>query len=150
MKTDPTNKYEQYMKRRRRIFREAFRNPEVLEELKRHFQTDLPCFQGKAGSYDPLDAMRRDAYREVVLFIEAVMGNHYEPEEEITGFFLKRLRRMEAVAEEVPPPLPLPDVPAWLILHRSRLRRMMSSRTLLPHRIRVLRREIRLPRGITC
>lgn len=53
MKTDPTNKYEQYMKRRRRIFREAFRNPEVLEELKRHFQTDLPCFQGKAGSYDP-------------------------------------------------------------------------------------------------
>ena len=62
--------------------REAFRNPEVLAELKRHFQTDLPCFQGKAGSYDPLDAMRRDAYREVVLFIEAVIGNHYEPEEE--------------------------------------------------------------------
>ncbi len=57
---------------------------------------------------------------------------------------------MEVVAEEVPPPLPLPDVPAWLILHRSRLRRMMSSRILLPHRIRVLRREIRLPRGITC
>lgn len=54
---------------------------------------------------------------------------------------------MEVVAEEVPPPLPLPDVPAWLILHRSRLRRMMSSRILLPHRIRVLRREIRLPRG---
>ena len=58
MKTDPTNKYEQYMKRRRRIFREAFRNPEVLEELKRHFQTDLPCFQGKAGSYDPLEIGR--------------------------------------------------------------------------------------------
>lgn len=57
---------------------------------------------------------------------------------------------MEVVAEEVPPPLPLPDVPSWLILHRSRLRRMMSSRILLPHRIRVLRREIRLPRGITC
>ena len=73
MKTDPINEYEQCMKRRRRIFREAFRNPEVLAELKRHFQTDLPCFQGKAGSYDPLDAMRRDAYREVVLFIEAVM-----------------------------------------------------------------------------
>ena len=66
MKTDPINEYEQCMKRRRRIFREAFRNPEVLAELKRHFQTDLPCFQGKAGSYDPLDAMRRDAYREVV------------------------------------------------------------------------------------
>ena len=82
MKTDPINEYEQCMKRRRRIFREAFRNPEVLAELKRNFQTDLPCFQGKAGSYDPLDAMRRDAYREVVLFIEAVIGNHYKPEEE--------------------------------------------------------------------
>ena len=57
--------YEQNMKHRRRIFREAFRNPEVLAELKKHFQTDLPCFQGAAGSYDPLDAMRRDAYREV-------------------------------------------------------------------------------------
>lgn len=75
--------YEQRMKHRRRIFREAFRNPEVLAELKRHFQTDLPCFQGKAGSYDPLDAMRRDACREVILFIEAVIGSK-EPEEETT------------------------------------------------------------------
>lgn len=75
--------YEQRMKRRRRIFREAFRNPEVLAELKKHFQTDLPCFQGKAGSYDPLDAMRRDACREVILFIEAVIGSQ-EPEEETT------------------------------------------------------------------
>lgn len=75
--------YEQHMKHRRRIFREAFRNPEVLAELKKHFQTDLPCFQGKAGSYDPLDAMRRDACREVILFIEAVIGNK-EPEEETT------------------------------------------------------------------
>lgn len=81
MKTE--QEYEQSMKHRRRIFREAFRNPEVLAELKRHFQTDLPCFQGRAGSYDPLDAMRRDAYREVILFIETVLGNH-EPEEETT------------------------------------------------------------------
>lgn len=82
MKTE--QEYEQSMKRRRRIFREAFRNPEVLAELKRHFQTDLPCFQGKAGSYDPLDAMRRDAYREVILFIEMVVDNNNEPEEETT------------------------------------------------------------------
>lgn len=82
MKTE--QEYEQSMKHRRRIFREAFRNPEVLAELKRHFQTDLPCFQGKAGSYDPLDAMRRDACREVILFIEAVIGNNHEPEEETT------------------------------------------------------------------
>lgn len=33
------------------------------------FQTDLPVFQGSPGNYDPLDAMRRDAYREIFLYI---------------------------------------------------------------------------------
>ncbi len=42
---------------------------EVLEELERHFEVDLPVFQGKSGSFDPLDAMRRDAYREVFLYL---------------------------------------------------------------------------------
>jgi len=42
---------------------------QVLEDLERRFETDLPVFQGKAGSYDPLDAMRRDAHREVFLVI---------------------------------------------------------------------------------
>lgn len=42
---------------------------QVLDELERRFETDLPVFQGKAGSYDPLDAMRRDAHREVFLVI---------------------------------------------------------------------------------
>lgn len=42
----------------------------VLDDLKQRFGTDLPCFQGKRGEFDPLDAMRRDAYREVVLYIE--------------------------------------------------------------------------------
>ena len=37
--------------------------------LEARFQTDLPVFQGSPGSYDPLDAMRRDAYREVFLYI---------------------------------------------------------------------------------
>ena len=32
-------------------------------------QTDLPVFQGSPGNYDPLDAMRRDAYREIFLYI---------------------------------------------------------------------------------
>lgn len=41
----------------------------VLQELEAHFQTNLPVFQGKAGAYDPLDAMRRDAHREVFLLI---------------------------------------------------------------------------------
>lgn len=41
----------------------------VLATLEQRFETDLPVFQGKAGSYDPLDAMRRDAHREVFLVI---------------------------------------------------------------------------------
>lgn len=41
----------------------------VLAELEHHFETDLPVFQGKRGGYDPLDAMRRDAHREVFLLI---------------------------------------------------------------------------------
>ncbi len=42
---------------------------QVLAELEAYFETDLPVFQGKRGSYDPLDAMRRDAHREVFLVI---------------------------------------------------------------------------------
>lgn len=41
----------------------------VLLDLEQRFETHLPVFQGKAGSYDPLDAMRRDAHREVFLVI---------------------------------------------------------------------------------
>ncbi len=42
---------------------------QVLEALERRFETDLPVFQGRPGSYDALDAMRRDAHREVFLVI---------------------------------------------------------------------------------
>ena len=42
---------------------------EVLKELERHFEVHLPVFQGQSGSFDPLDAMRRDAYREVFLYV---------------------------------------------------------------------------------
>lgn len=42
---------------------------QILRELEQRFETELPVFQGKAGSYDPLDAMRRDAHREVFLVI---------------------------------------------------------------------------------
>ncbi len=42
---------------------------EVLAHLEERFETGLPVFQGQAGSYDPLDAMRRDAHREVFLII---------------------------------------------------------------------------------
>ena len=56
----------------RRRLRSLFGTAEgqqVLAELEARFETDLPVFQGKAGSYDPLDAMRRDAHREVFLVI---------------------------------------------------------------------------------
>ena len=82
----PTPEQVEFLKRlnrRRAALKEAF-TPEVLDILEKEFQTYLPCFQGKAGSYDPLDAMRRDAYREMILFIEMVVGNNNEPEEETT------------------------------------------------------------------
>lgn len=41
----------------------------VLCELEERFETHLPVFQGRPGCYDPLDAMRRDAHREVFLVI---------------------------------------------------------------------------------
>ncbi len=41
----------------------------VLAHLEERFETSLPVFQGQAGRYDPLDAMRRDAHREVFLVI---------------------------------------------------------------------------------
>lgn len=70
------NKVYQAMKdeaqRKRRRLLAVFGTPEgeaVLAELESRFETDLPVFQGKAGAYDPLDAMRRDAHREVFLVI---------------------------------------------------------------------------------
>lgn len=42
---------------------------ELLEVLERRFETRLPVFRGSAGQFDTLDAMRRDAYREVVLWL---------------------------------------------------------------------------------
>ncbi|MBQ5664762.1 MAG: hypothetical protein IIV41_02725 [Akkermansia sp.] len=62
---------EQARLERRRLLA-VFSHPEaeqVLADLEQRFETDLPVFQGKAGSYDPLDAMRRDAHREIFLVI---------------------------------------------------------------------------------
>ena len=53
----PTPEQVEFLKRlnrRRAALKEAF-TPEVLDILEKEFQTNLPCFQGKAGSYDPLD-----------------------------------------------------------------------------------------------
>lgn len=68
----PTPEQVEFLKRlnqRRAALKEAF-TPEVLDILEKEFQTNLPCFQGKAGSYDPLDAMRRDAQREMLLWVK--------------------------------------------------------------------------------
>ena len=62
---------EQARLERRRLLA-VFSHPEaeqVLADLEQRFETGLPVFQGKAGSYDPLDAMRRDAHREIFLVI---------------------------------------------------------------------------------
>ena len=67
----PTPEQVEFLKRlnrRRAALKEAF-TPEVLDILEKEFQTNLPCFQGKAGSY-PLDAMRRDAQREMLLWVK--------------------------------------------------------------------------------
>lgn len=42
---------------------------QVLSDLERRFECHLPAFQGKHGAYDPIDAIRRDAHREVFLVI---------------------------------------------------------------------------------
>lgn len=57
--------------KRRQLLR-VFDTPDgrdALTFLEARFQTDLPAFQGSPGTYDPLDAMRRDAHREVFLYI---------------------------------------------------------------------------------
>lgn len=67
---------EQAQREERRRLRELLNTPAgqlVLEDLERRFEVHLPVFQGKPGTYDPLDAMRRDAHREVFLVIRHLM-----------------------------------------------------------------------------
>lgn len=41
-----------------------------LDVLEKRFECGRPCFmRDAAGKFDPLDAMRRDAYREVVSWL---------------------------------------------------------------------------------
>lgn len=59
---------EQYRKRRRAKIA-AVCDDEFLRYLDERFETGRCVFRGEAGTFDPLDAMRRDAYREVILFL---------------------------------------------------------------------------------
>lgn len=56
----------------------------ALTYLEERFEVNLPAFQGERGHYDPLDAMRRDAYREVFLFVrrELMLAPTNEDEQE--------------------------------------------------------------------
>lgn len=58
-------------KRRLLLFAQPL-NEQGIEALERKFECDKPCFMrvGENGGFDPLDAMRRDAYREVVAWLK--------------------------------------------------------------------------------
>lgn len=55
---------------RRRAHLAAHITPETIAYLEAEFQTNLPCYQGTQGNYDPLDAMKRDAQREIILWLK--------------------------------------------------------------------------------
>ncbi len=61
--------YKERELRERKIIGEAVTD-EVLAVIARKFGVHQACFQGVAGKYDPLDAMRRDAYREVYYWLK--------------------------------------------------------------------------------
>lgn len=65
MKTD------EQKKRRLMLFAQPL-NEQGIEVLERKFECHLPCFMrvGSNGGFDPLDAMRRDAYREVCMWLK--------------------------------------------------------------------------------
>ena len=56
--------------RRNRMYLAERVDKRVLSILKKKFGTEKACFLPGANGYDPLDAMRRDAYREVVNWLE--------------------------------------------------------------------------------
>ena len=60
----------------RRAHLAAHITPETIAYLEAEFQTNLPCFQGSQGTYDPLDAMKRDAQREIVLWLKNELAQH--------------------------------------------------------------------------
>lgn len=61
--------YKERELRERKVIGEAVTD-EVLAVIARRFGVHQACFQGVAGKYDPLDAMRRDAYREVYMWLK--------------------------------------------------------------------------------
>lgn len=49
----------------------------IIKWFEMRFETDLPAYRGQKGGYDPLDAMRRNAHREVLLaFVRDYKATH--------------------------------------------------------------------------
>ena len=57
------------MSRRRALLFSVPLDERGIEVIERRFECHLPCFQGGRGNFDALDAMRRDAYREVCMWL---------------------------------------------------------------------------------
>ncbi len=60
----------QYLSRRNHVA--ACLDEDAIAFLAERFEANYCCFQGKRGQYDPLDAMRRDAHREVILYLRYI------------------------------------------------------------------------------
>lgn len=75
--------YKDYVDRRRAHLATHI-TPETISYLEAEFQTNLPCFQGSQGNYDPLDAMKRDAQRELVLWLKNELAQ-YEKQQKINS-----------------------------------------------------------------
>lgn len=64
-------KYVEKVKKRRKLIAECITD-ELLDLLEEHFECHLPCFQvQKNGGFDPLDAIRRDSERGVILWLRS-------------------------------------------------------------------------------
>lgn len=75
-------------RRRKQALRRVLKSEEgrvVVEWMRERFGVDLPCFQfvdkSERRGYDPLDAMRRDAYREVYMWMTQVPEDDEDGEE---------------------------------------------------------------------
>ncbi|MGN0868387.1 MAG: hypothetical protein ACI4O9_02535 [Akkermansia sp.] len=66
----------QYFSRRSHVA--ACLDEDAIAFLEERFETNYCCFQGKRGQYDPLDAMRRDAHREVILYLRYIREKYLE------------------------------------------------------------------------
>lgn len=69
--------------RRRRRYLAEHLDEQCIRFIEERFGCNLPCFQKKADcSFDPLDAMRLDAYREVCLFLRRELSLYQQQKDQ--------------------------------------------------------------------